>query len=543
MLFVTKANTSVLLSLQGKTLSPLRFAIFLSLIFIIPVFGNQKKLNTSDAIDSVYAPFEVPQFHSPIFSKKVFDIRNFGAKSGGKEKNTIAIQNTIETATKAGGGIVLIPAGTWLTGAIHLEDNVNLFLAKNAELLFSQDPKDYLPAVFSRHEGTECYKFSSFIYANGKKNIAISGQGILNGQGKPWWKWKDLNMEQQLHEMGAKGIPVSQRIFDGRNGKVLRPAFFQPVRCSNVLVEGVSFLYGAFWTIAPVYCENVIVRDVKIVTSGEYGITPNGDGVDPSSCKDVLIEHCEFNTGDDCIAIKSGRGKDGLRVAIPTENVIVRHCTGLRGHGGIVIGSETAGGIRNIFAFDCHFNGTERIVRIKTARGRGGALENMWFNDLSADTIKLEALRINMLYTGTRLPAEPVTSATPRIRNIHYANITCLHAGGSAIEIWGLPEMPVTNVTFDSLSISAATGFSCADANLISLTNVSMQVARGPVLSITDGKNIIINHLGFNRGSGPLVSARGKNTEGIALEGTDTTGANGVVEYGKNVSHSAVTLK
>ena len=487
----------------------------------------------------------MPQLARPQFPAKDFNIRNFGAVEGGKVINSDAIRKTIETASNAGGGRVVIPNGRWLTGAIHLLDNVNLYVSGGAELLFSQDPKDYLPTVFSRHEDTECYKYSAFIYADGKTNIAITGDGILNGQGKPWWDWKQSKKqsEQKLEEMGRNNVPVRERVFDGTDARVLRPAFFQPMNCKNVLVEGVTFLYGAFWTITPTYCENVIVRKVKITTNGPYGHAPNGDGVDPSSCKNVLIEDCQFDTGDDCIAIKAGRDKDGLRVARPTENVVVRNCVGLQGHGGIVIGSETSGSIRNIFAYDCRFNGTERIVRIKTARGRGGIIENMWFRHLSADTIQLEVLHINMLYTGNRLPAEAVTQTTPKIRNIHFANISCSFGRKTGIEILGLPEMPVEDVTFDSISIASARGIVCDDANNIRFANIIMRPTSGPLVSLLDCDSITIDRLDISQGIVPALFVDGAKTKNISVTNTNLSLSSNAVQFSAVASHDAVTIK
>ncbi|MDE3059227.1 MAG: hypothetical protein KGJ59_14865, partial [Bacteroidota bacterium] len=299
------------ISSRQRALQWQRAAVFF-LFVSFPLFSQQKISvvgSAPDTIAPIDVPFEMPQLHRPVFNDTRYDIRTFGAQEGGAVKNTKAIQEAIDSAACAGGGTVVIPEGTWLSGAIHLEDNINLHLEKKAVLLFSQDPNDYLPAVFSRHEDIECYKFSSFIYANGKTNIGITGEGVLNGQGKPWWGWKESKKKSdaELRRMANANVPVKERLFDGTNGNFLRPAFFQPMNCKDVLVEGVTFLYGAFWTITPTYCENVIVRKVRIVTEGAYGHAPNGDGVDPSSCKNVLIEYCEFATGDDCIAIKAGR--------------------------------------------------------------------------------------------------------------------------------------------------------------------------------------------------------------------------------------------
>ncbi len=463
-------------------------------------------------------PFPVP---SPVIPDQRFDIREEGAVEGGTTKCTDAIRRTIAKAARAGGGHVDIPAGRWLTGAIHLESHIDLHLAPGAELLFSQDPADYLPVVFSRHEETECFKYSAFIYADAKTDIAITGEGVLEGQGKPWWSWKtaSTSSESLLVSMGNRNIPVAQRIFDGKHGRRLRPAFFQPMRCTNVLVEGVTFRYGAFWTITPTYCENVIVRTVKVVTDGDYGHTPNGDGVDPSSCKNVLIEGCEFSTGDDCIAIKAGRDVDGRRVGIPTENVVVRDCVGRQGHGGIVIGSETAAGIRRIIGYRCHFSGTDRMIRIKTQRGRGGVLEDMWFDEISGEDIKAEALHVNMLYTGSRLPVRPVDAATPVVRNLHFSNIRLRSGGGYAVEVLGIPEMPARNITFDSLTLSSAKGIHVVDARNIVITHSGIIAGQSPAcrLSHVQGISLIDDRFDPPLDSDP--TSVGDDVEGLRRDG------------------------
>ena len=497
-----------------------------------------------EKIQPIRAPFKMPQLKRPVFSKRVFNIKNYGAIEGGTVKNTEAIKKTIEAAEKAGGGKVVIPEGKWLTGPIHLDNNINLYVSKGAELLFSQDFKDYLPVVFSRHEGIECYKYSAFIYANGKKNIAVTGEGILNGQGKPWWGHKDeqKNGGVMLREMAKNNVPVKERIFDGSHNDLLRPAFFQPMNCKNVLVEGVTFMYGAFWTITPTLCENVIVRKVKIVTYGDYGHTPNGDGVDPSSCKNVLIEYCDMSTGDDCIAIKSGRDEDGLRVNKPTENLVARYNFFRMGHGGIVIGSETSGGIKNIYGYKCYCNGTDRALRIKSERGRGAVVQNLWFKDIKASKIAREAIRINMLYTLPRLPEEPVTKKTPRFRNFHFENVSCEYAGTYGIEILGLPEMNVDNVSFKNINIKSARGIHINDSKNIKFDNVSVTPEAGPLVDILDSRNITFDKLAIPEGADPAFKIEGKKTQNIKIVNTDLSKAKVKEEIGKDVNKNVLQV-
>ncbi|MHC4622114.1 MAG: glycoside hydrolase family 28 protein, partial [Planctomycetota bacterium] len=235
--------------------------------------------------------------------------------------NTKAFAAAVAACNEAGGGKVIVPPGTWLAGPIHLRSNVNLHLESGAEIRFSTDFEDYLPVVFTRYEGIECYNYSPPIYANDCTNIAVTGSGKLNGQGQAWWtkKQKQKEAAQKLHEM-TRGVPVKDRIF-GRPDAFLRPSFIQFINCRDVLLEGVTVGSGPMWTIHPVYCENVIVRKVTLHTKG-----PNNDGVNPDSCKNVLIEYCNFDTSDDAIAVKSGRDEDGWRVGRPSENIVVRHC-------------------------------------------------------------------------------------------------------------------------------------------------------------------------------------------------------------------------
>ena len=542
-------ESSPKLTAVHQNLRSYQTSVFLTILSIVAFSHAQSQVSIVDRAPAKIAPVETPfgkfLLSRPVFPGREFNIRDFGAIEGGIVKNTECIRKAIVAATTSGGGKVVVPKGVWLTGAITLENNVNLCLAKDAELLFSQDVQDYLPVVFSRHEDTECYKLSAFVYANGRRNIAITGEGTLNGQGKPWWNWKETNKasDARVIEMGNDNVPVQERIFDGTHGNVLRPAFFQPMNCSNVLVEGVTFLYGAFWTITPTYCDTVVIRKVKITTEGAYGHTPNGDGVDPSSSKNVLIEYCEFHTGDDCIAIKSGRDRDGLRVNRPTENVVVRSCAGFQGHGGIVIGSETSGDIRNVYARDCAFNGTDRIVRIKTARGRGGIIENMWFEHLSADTILQEALHINMLYTGKRFPAQPITETTPKIRNLHFSDITCTFGKAYAIELLGLPERSIENVSFDHITVNSAKGIHCVDADSITFQYVNVTTLHWPVIDILDSEEIKLSKIDVPGGSNPFLKVMGSRSSDISISETTTAPATKVLELGEDVPQNSVRIQ
>ena len=450
-----------------------------------------------EKIEAFITPFGEFNFIRPEFPDTAVSILDFGAIEGGEVNNTESINNAIRKLSASGGGKVIIPAGKWLSGPIVLLSNINLHLEEGAELLFSQNFSDYLPAVLTNFEGTEVYSYSPFIYSFKQENIAVTGKGVLNGQGKPWWEHRKGKAfgNLRLRELNENEVPVTERRFDTPDN-YLPPVFFGPLHCKNILVEGVKFMYGAFWTINPSFCENIILRNINILTNGEYGHTPNGDGINPNSCSNVLIEYNTLDTGDDCITIKSGRNKDGRRIGMPCKNILIRHNIGLQGHGGIVIGSEMSGGVENVYAYDCEFYGTDRIVRLKTDRGRGAYIKNCWFKDLKADTIEREAIRINMLYGrySKRLPVKDVDEGTPIIENIHIENVSCNYAKRNVISIIGIPEMPVRNVSIKNVQLFGKKGIEISDAKALQLDNISVGNESGSLAAISYSDSISINN-------------------------------------------------
>jgi polygalacturonase len=411
---------------------------------------------TNDPWQTVY-PQILARIKPPKFPKRDFKITRFGAKSGIANDSTAAIAGAIEACSKAGGGRVVVPKGEFLTGAIHLKSNVNLYLAKGASLKFSWDTKQY-PLVFTRWEGMECMNVSPFIYAWEQTNIAITGEGTLDGRAGNghWWLWhgnakygwkegmpNQRAARAKLYQMMEKNTPVAERVF-GEDSR-LRPNFIQPYRCKNVLIEGVTIINSPMWEIHPVLCENVTVRRVRISSHG-----PNNDGCDPESCKDVLIEDCFFDTGDDCIAIKSGRNDDGRRIGVPTENVIIRGCEMKDGHGGVTIGSEISGGVRNIFAENCRMDSPnlDHALRVKNNAARGGLLENFYFRRIAIGQVAHAAITIDFNYEeGAK------GKFTPVMRNFDVDGLTC-GKSDFGVDIQGLTGAPVYDVKIANSTFS-----------------------------------------------------------------------------------------
>ncbi len=405
---------------------------------------------TSSDVWKTEYPKILARIKPPKFKKKDYLVTKFGAVGDGKTLNTEAFKKAIEECHKKGGGRVVVPKGEWLTGAIHLKSNVNLHVQKDATIKFSTNPNDYLPLVHTRWEGMELMHISPLIYAYEQTNIGITGSGTLDGQGKAFfWKWhgnpkyggdpavlSQKPARAKLYEMMDKNIPVEQRIFGGESD-YLRPQFIQPYKCKNVLIEGLKIVDSPMWEVHPVLCENVIIRKLNISSHG-----PNNDGCDPESCKDVLIEDCFFDTGDDCIAIKSGRNNDGRRINVPTENIIVRGCTMRDGHGGITVGSEISGGVRNLFAENNILDSADlwTALRVKNNASRGGKLENFYFRNITVGQVSRAVIEIDFNYEeGAKGEFIPV------MRNYVVENLTCTK-GSRAVDLQGLDNAPIFDV-------------------------------------------------------------------------------------------------
>lgn len=456
-------------------------------------------------IAPVDAPFDMPQPKRPRFADRTFDIRDFGAVPGGREPCTEAIAQAIDVCSKAGGGRVVVPRGHWLTGPIHLHSNVNLHLADGAVVCFSQRYEDYLPVVLIQRGGVRCYNYSPPIYAKDCRNVAVTGEGdaLFDGQGQKWWPWKHRQPSMNhLMQTAGRGTTVDQRVF-GTPDDGVRPPFVQFYGCKNVLLEGFTIKDGPSWTLHPVYCENVIARRLKVLTVG----VPNGDGFDPDSCKNVLIEYCYFDNGDDCICLKAGRNEDAWEVGVPCENVVVRHCAVRRGHGAFVIGSEMSAGVRNVLVHDLRVDGCARAIRIKTQPGRGGFIENIFIRDVDVASVTSYAIVVTMRYPNgpaVTMPHPPV------VRNIHIERLRCRKAS-TAIGIAGLPNSPIEALHFENLDMRANRGVRCQMARGVQFRRVNIDTQAAPLFWFNHAQDVTIANSAAPAGLKTFVSLEGES--------------------------------
>jgi polygalacturonase len=385
----------------------------------------------------------------PRFPRRFFDVRAFGAASGGADC-TAAFRRAIRACAAAGGGHVIVPAGRFSTGPIHLRSNVDLHVAEGATIAFSQDPNRYLPTVFTRWEGTELHNYSPLIYAFGQRNIAITGAGTLDGQADNahWWPWSgsaafgwqagqpdQRAARARLQDLAERGVPVRQRVFGA--GGFLRPNFIQPYRCRGVLIDGVTITNSPMWNVHPVLSRDVLVRNVTVDTHG-----PNNDGCNPESSQDVVIRGCTFDTGDDCIAVKSGRNADGRRVNVPSARILVTDCDFRAGHGGVTVGSEMSGGVRDVFAENLRMSSPDLNIalRFKTNSLRGGFVDGYHARDITVGTVATSAIEIDFNYEEG-----PGHGFNPIVGNIDIRDITVGHAD-RALKLLGYPDDPIHDV-------------------------------------------------------------------------------------------------
>lgn len=434
-------------------------------------------------------------FSNILVAQQFYDVTKYGAKKDSSTKATLAIKKAIDAASKAGGGTVYFPAGKYLTGPVHLKSNITIFIDAGAELHFSDDFDDYLPMVESRYEGVDVKSFSPLFYAYNVENIAIMGRGIIEGHGSKWWDFVEGYKNDQPRSKW-------QLIFDKENKDILlpdnpkqmkrgflRPPFIQPMYCKNVLIQGITIRNSPFWTINPQFCENVTVHAVTIQNPQRNA--PNTDGINPESCSNVHISDCHISVGDDCITIKSGKDLPGRTKAIPAENYTITNCTMLAGHGGVVIGSEMSAGVKKIVISNCVFDGTDRGIRIKTTRGRGGVVEDIRVNNIVMKNIRDQAIVLDMEYA--KAPPEPVSDRTPQFKNIRLSNITA--QTNEAMYINGLEEMPVQEISLTDAVFDAKRGITIKNAKDIELHNVRINTEMGSSLKIENSERLYLDNI------------------------------------------------
>jgi polygalacturonase len=526
-------------------------------------------------------PTKMPVVKAPVFKKDTFNIVKYGAINDGKTLNTNSINRAIAACSEKGGGVVLIPRGLWLTGPIELKSNVNLHLNADALLSFTKDLSQY-KLVHTNWEGLGAVRNQSPVSGTNLVNIAITGKGIIDGNGYAWRmvkkdkltesKWKNLiasggslSDDKKIWyptESSLKGSKIKNAgvISEGKTASdfaeikdFLRPNMIVLTQCKNILLEGVTFQNSPAWNIHPLMSENIIIRDV-------YAKNPwyaqNGDGLDLESCSNVLVENSVFDVGDDGICIKSGRDAQGRKRAMPTQNVVVRNCVVYHAHGGFVIGSEMSGGARNIYVSDCTFIGTDIGLRFKTTRGRGGVVENIFIKNINMKDIAGEALLFDMYYAAVDpVPAAgekreapkvvllPVTEETPSFKNFYISNVVA-DGAAKAIFIRGLPEMNINNIFLENMTLQADKGIEIEEAKEIHLKNVNVISKQPkPVVNIQNSSSISFNNLQYRQGSELLFNVIGDRSSNITVSNTNISGSVKKSEFSQDASNQSLIIK
>ncbi|MBI3885345.1 MAG: glycoside hydrolase family 28 protein [Opitutae bacterium] len=390
----------------------------------------------------------VAAIQAPVFPARVFDVREFGARGDGVADDRPAILAAIRACNVAGGGRVLLPPGLYFSaGPVHLQSHVDLHLAAGATLRFTDDPARYLPVVLTRWEGTECFNYSPLIYVRNATDVAVTGAGTIDGTAKnSFARWKPQQGPDQLRlrAMGAEGVPLPERVFGA--GHWLRPGLMQFYGCTRVLVEGVTIKDAPFWVIHPVFCRDVTVRGVTVESANA-----NNDGCDPDSSVNVLIEDCVFRTGDDAVAIKSGRDAEGWRSGARSENIVVRRCVLASQANGLCIGSEMSGGVRNVFLEDCQVLDAGAALCFKANLDRGGEVAGIHVRGITVQRARRALVEFTTAYHGYRGGQHP-----PSFRDFVIADVTADTVDGPAIYAVGVPEARLENIRLQNITVARA---------------------------------------------------------------------------------------
>ncbi len=523
---------------------------------------------------------KLPTVITPRFKKDTASIVKFGALPDGFALNTKAINGALEAMSKKGGGVVLVPAGLWLTGPVVLKSNINLHLAAGATLLFTDDKKEY-PLVKANWEGLPQMRNQSPISATDAVNIAITGKGIIDGNGEAWravkkdkltesqWKnkvesggvlsedkktWYPSEVFMKASKMPANPgmiTPEKDMVFYESIKDFLRPNMLLITNCKYVLLEGVTFQNSPAWCLHPLMSEHLTVRNISVKNPW---FAQNGDGIDVESCKNVLIENSVFDVGDDALCMKSGRDVEGRKRGMPTENVIIRGCTVYAAHGGFVIGSEMSGGVRNMYVSNCTFIGTDIGLRFKTTRGRGGVVENIFIKDIYMKDIPAEAILFDMYYMAKdpvvllgekrelpKVEFKPVDETTPVFKNFHISNVYC-NGAEKGIFVRGLPEMHVKDMVLENMVLQAKKGIDVQEATGITFRNIKIiSDETKPVVDIVQSDKLVFDNITYKAGAELLFRVSGERSGNIAIKNTDASKAKERIIYELGATEKTLT--
>ncbi len=524
-------------------------------------------------------PFGMPALQVPVFPPNRVSITEFGAVADGRTVNTDAIAKAIRACSNRGGGVVNVPAGTWLTGPIKFASNVNLHLERGALVQFSDRIEDF-PLIAGFDGKSRRFIVTPQLWGYRLENIAITGEGVFDGAGEVWrpvkkekqtpGQWKELvssggalssdgriwwpskdaaDGEQTLAKLESSGKQLAAADYLPVR-RYLRPNMLQFVQCNGILLDGPTFRNSPRFHVYPQQSENIIIRNVSVKTEWH---AQNGDGIDLGACRNALVYNCTVDAGDDAICIKAGNPAKSQRSGAACENIVIADCIVYRGHGGFVVGSDTKGSARNIAVRNCIFAGTDVGLRFKSTRGHGGVVEDIYIDNIQMRSIVHEAILFDLFYEnlspdeaaqGALAPAtaEPVTEGTPQFRNITIHNVVC-NGAQRAMLINGLPEMPVKGIALDNVSITSATGAMMINADSISLSHVSVMTPSGPVISLTQSTQISLRQFEYFSGAHPVLKVDGERSDKISIDGANLSTSKGDIVLGKAVNPKAVKLR
>jgi polygalacturonase len=537
--------------------------------------------NVTGTIEFEGLEFEMPAISTPVIPDLTVSIVDFGAVSGGSVINTQAFTAAIDAVTQKGGGRVVIPAGIWLTGPIELKSKLELHAEAGAVIVFSND-KDLYPLINTSFEGLDTWRCMSPITGIGLEDVAFTGKGVWDGSGDAWRfvKRAKLTEEQWKKLVASGGIvsekgtewypseqymkaatgPADQNVRSDLKTKedfmtirdFLRPVMLSIVNSKRVMLDGPTFQNSPAWCLHPLMIEDLIVRNVT-VRNPWY--SQNGDGLDVESCKNVLVENCSFDVGDDAICIKSGKDADGRKRGIPCENLVIRSNIVFHGHGGVTVGSEMSGGVKNMHVSNCTFIGTDVGLRFKSNRGRGGVVEGIYISDIQMKDIPTFAISFNLYYGGKSasemleaggepeaLQEMPVTEETPQFKDILISDIE-VDGAMQAVQLQGLPEMNLENVKLNDMILSADKGIVITDAKNVRLKNIKLTTKNGKAVEITNSTDLEINELYFPFEKSDAISVKGAKSSAITINTETGQKLEGHVSIGDEVDKVQIVIR